>query len=158
MLGWLNKRKGSRHNIEKHISFVSMTGTSCVGASKNISREALLLVSENKCQVNKNEDGEIIVNHGGNVSVFPGRVVRADKYCVDKYYIALEFCSQEAVEFFCSLIVNSTKCYNCGSSEDLRQCPKCKGMNTICNSCLVREYACKDCRADEFLYESRRKA
>ena len=151
-------RKEQRYEIDKKVSFVSESGAACVGVSKNISKEAMLLVSENKCRVNENEYGEIIINHKGNTSAFPCSVIRIDRLCSEKYHIALKVHSQEARDLFCSLIVSSTKCYNCGSIDNLEQCPKCNGINTICTKCLIRDTACKSCRADEFLYESRKRS
>lgn len=154
MLNFLKKRE-VRYNREEPIHFIGESGTTCVGLSKNISKEALLLVSESRCPIQENEEGEIVLNYKGEIHVFPCSVVRVNKYSLEKYYVALKFDCQEAIDLFSSIIVRGTKCESCGSAENLEQCPECKGINTICTACHTQYAACKSCRTDTLKQRSR---
>ena len=148
-------RKEPRYNktIESH--FQSESGVVCAGLSKNINKTAILVVMDRPCQASPTESGDLIINYHERRSVFPCRVLRVDKYCLDKYYVALQYHGTDASDFFHSLIVNSSTCYSCGSKDQLTQCPECKGINTVCASCLKHERACKDCRSVKLLYQDR---
>ena len=158
MLNALFKRKLPRRSVESTASFVAASGATYVGVSKNISLESLLLVADSQCHVNHDEHGEIVVKHKAQTYVLPCNVVRSGKYCLDKYYIALKFDSQEARDLFSAMIVHGKQCHSCGTAENLERCPKCNGINTICRVCLMQNAMCEDCRADELLYESKQKS
>ncbi|WP_130472119.1 hypothetical protein [Candidatus Magnetaquicoccus inordinatus] len=149
------KREKPRVSLERTIRFVSKSGISCSGTAKNISEKSLLLISEHRNPVSENEEGEIIVDYKGVTSIFPGRVMRAGKYSIDKYCIAIAFCNQETIHFFAPMIVNSSTCLNCGSSVDLEKCPSCKGLQTICALCLARDGMCRECRSEGYLQKMR---
>ncbi|MEO5339809.1 MAG: hypothetical protein H7837_04725 [Magnetococcus sp. MYC-9] len=152
LFGKGDKRTEQRKIIQRNIQFVTGSGVTCTGATKNISKDALLLVSESRSPVGVNEEGELIVDYKGVTSVFPGQVVRVDKYCLDKYCIAVKFGSQEARDFFEPMIVTGVKCYNCGNADNLEKCPQCRGIQTICAACSLKDTVCRACRADEYLF------
>ncbi|MBF0162170.1 MAG: hypothetical protein HQL88_07770 [Magnetococcales bacterium] len=159
MLGFMRKmverRAEPRAAIERKIVFVTHSGVTCEGVARNISKEALLLVSDQRAPVSVNETGELIIDYKGIHSVFPGLVTRSDKYSVDKYCVAVRFGSQETIDFFDPWIVSSGRCYNCGSFDNLEKCPQCRGIQTICAVCAMRDTICRACRADGYLQDSK---
>ncbi len=102
-----------------------------------------------------NEEGEISIEYKGNLSVFPGKIIRTERYCMDKYCVVVGFVDQVTRDFFEPMIVNDTRCSTCGGDENLEKCPKCKGIQTICVTCLARDSVCRECRADNYLGTSR---
>ncbi|MEO5364286.1 MAG: hypothetical protein H7838_11775 [Magnetococcus sp. DMHC-8] len=162
MLGFIRKltekKRPSGNSLERTVRFITKSGITCTGSSRNVGKECLLLVSEHRNPVGVNEEGELIVDYKGITSIFPGTVTRTDKYCLDKYCIAVSFGNQEARDFFDPWIVSDVKCLNCGSADNLEKCPQCKGIQTVCAACLLRDAMCRACRADEYLYSSINKA
>lgn len=149
------KRSQPRYTVVRAIRFQSKSGITCVGVSKNIGKDSLLLISEERHPVSANEEGEIVIEYKGVTSVFPGKIIRTERYCMDKYCVVVGFVDQETRDFFDPMVVSDTRCGTCGSEENLEKCPKCKGMQTVCAVCLMRDSVCRECRADDYLSTSR---
>ena len=71
--------------------------------------------------------------------------------------VALTYYGEEADNFFQSLLAKGRTCFDCGSIENLRQCPQCAGANTLCAHCFKVDHMCRDCRSLELIYRSRTK-
>ncbi|MBF0185634.1 MAG: PilZ domain-containing protein [Magnetococcales bacterium] len=149
------RRKEPRAPVQRQVRFVSDSGIVCTGSCKNISAEALLLVSEQRNHVDVNEVGQLIVDYKGVTSTFPGRVTRSGKYSVSSYCVAIQYVSPEAVAFFTPMVVNGTSCHNCGSTDNLERCPKCNGIQTVCATCLQRDHMCRTCRSENYFQQQR---
>ena len=69
--------------------------------------------------------------------------------------VALTYYGEEADNFFQGLLAKGRSCFDCGSIENLRQCPQCAGTNTLCVRCFKTDHMCRDCRSLELIYHSR---
>jgi hypothetical protein len=149
------RRAAPRTTIQRQVRFVSREGVSCTGSSKNIGAESLLLVSEQRNAVNEQEEGELIVDYRGQTHTFPARIIRNGKYSMDRYCLAVQFLTPEAVAFFAPMIVTGSSCLNCGGMDNLERCPNCNGIETVCATCLERDRMCRSCRSDNYLQQQR---
>lgn len=132
------------------LDFLQEGASVCTGLSRYINGKTLLLMSEESCNLSEVETGVLSAAWKKNTGAFPCRVVTCDEDGV-----VLEYLGKEAHAFFLPFIVKHRTCSDCSGTDDLEQCPTCKGINTVCVSCLTREGRCRDCRSDELVYASK---
>ena len=122
-----------------------------LGILESMDSDSLYFPVTKKCMASlPGDSSKVLVQFQGDKKEFLCDViVQNDRVTAVEYY------GDEADNFFQGLLAKGRSCFDCGSLENLRQCPKCSGVNTMCLKCLTMDKMCRDCRSTELMYRSR---